>query len=230
MPRKKIVVLSGAGISQESGLATFRDSGGLWEGYDVHEVASIDGWHANPSKVLDFYNLRRKQAADAEPNEAHKAFAALEHDFDVSIVTQNVDDLHERGGSSHVLHLHGKLREGRSVFDEKCVVDIGVSDIFLGDKAPDGHQLRPNIVWFGEMVPMLEPAADEVISADILIVIGTSLSVYPAASLVNYTRDGIPKFIVDPSTPELYGHMDWTHIQEKAVDGTKTLLTILSNL
>lgn len=228
MPRKKLVVLSGAGISQESGLATFRDSGGLWEGYDINEVASIDGWYANPEKVLDFYNLRRTQAAEAEPNAAHKAFAELEDIYEVSVVTQNVDDLHERGGSTRVLHLHGLLNQARSTHDASLVIDIGRNEINLGDTASDGHQLRPNIVWFGEMVPMLEHAAVEVRSADILVVIGTSLVVYPAASLVDYARVGIPKYIIDPSTPELFGLNEWVHIKEKAVAGTQRLLNILS--
>ena len=225
--RKHLVVLSGSGISQESGLATFRDSGGLWEGYDINEVASINGWYADPQKVLEFYNLRRKQAADSVPNEAHKAFATLEEQYDVSIVTQNVDNLHERGGSSNVLHLHGELTKVRSVASDSEVFDIGSKEIHLGDTAPDGHQLRPYIVWFGEMVPMLEQAAEVVAKADILVVIGTSLVVYPAAGLVDYAQPDIPKYIIDPATPELLSYQEWTHIKEKAVTGTQKLLDFL---
>ena len=228
--RKRLVVLSGAGISQESGLGTFRGSGGLWEGYDINEVASIDGWYANPEKVLSFYNMRRTQAGQASPNGAHEAFAKLEEFYDVRVVTQNIDDLHERAGSTHVLHLHGQLTQARSVSDESVIVDIGYDEIHLGDKAPDGEQLRPNIVWFGEMVPMLERAAEEVMQADILVVIGTSLVVYPAAGLVDYARPGTEKYIVDPATPELLDIRDWKHIQEKAVTGTQKLLEILINV
>ncbi len=177
MSDKKIVVISGAGISAESGLSTFRDSGGLWEGYNIEEVASPQGWQKNPEKVLEFYNLRRKQAAEAQPNTAHKALADLENNFEVIIVTQNVDDLHERAGSNNVLHLHGELRKARSTKDESRILDIGADPIELGDLAEDGAQLRPHVVWFGEMVPMIEVAAKEVIEADILIVVGTSLVV-----------------------------------------------------
>ncbi|MDX1592342.1 MAG: NAD-dependent deacylase [Balneolaceae bacterium] len=225
----KLVVLSGSGVSAESGLATFRDSGGLWEGYDVQEVASIDGWHLNREKVLKFYNTRRKQAAGVQPNLAHKAIAELENAFDVTVVTQNVDDLHERAGSSTVIHLHGMLRQARSEADESIVVDIGSDPIQPGDTAPDGSQLRPNVVWFGEPVPEMETAAKEVSSADIFIVIGTSLSVYPAASLVNYTKQGIPRYIVDPSVPELYSFDGWKHIREKAETGMSKLSKELLN-
>ncbi|PWN05127.1 SIR2 family NAD-dependent protein deacylase [Rhodohalobacter mucosus] len=224
-----VVVLSGAGVSAESGLATFRDSGGLWEGYDVQEVASIRGWNLNKEKVLDFYNMRRKQAAGVRPNKAHKAIAELESKFDVTVVTQNVDDLHEKAGSSSVVHLHGMLKQARSEKDESIIVDIGSNPINPGDKAPDGSQLRPNVVWFGEPVPMMETAAKIVGKADIFIVIGTSLSVYPAASLVSYTRKGIPKFIVDPSTPELYSFDGWTHIRKKGEEGMSELKKQLMN-
>lgn len=224
MPDKKIVVITGAGISAESGLATFRDSGGLWEGYDINEVATINGWQKDPQKVLDFYNLRRKQAAEAQPNPAHTALAHLEKSFDVSIVTQNVDDLHERGGSTQVLHLHGELKQARSSHNESIVVDIGSNPIKIGDIAKDGSQLRPNVVWFGEMVPMIEPAAIEVSKADILIVIGTSLVVYPAAGLVDYAQAGIPKYIIDPSEPELMNKNEWVHVKEKAASGTPKLV------
>lgn len=227
MPDHKIVVISGAGISAESGLATFRDSGGLWEGYDVNEVASIDGWNKDPQKVLDFYNKRRKQAAEAIPNEAHKSLAHLEAHFEVSVITQNVDDLHERAGSTKVLHLHGELKKARSVNDESHIIEVGSSPINLGDHAKDGSQLRPHIVWFGEMVPMMEQAALEVSEADILIVVGTSLAVYPAASLVQYTDERIPKYIIDPSEPQLYDKTGWTHFQEKAGTGVHKLSEFL---
>lgn len=225
----KIVVLSGAGVSAESGLSTFRDSGGLWEGYDIEEVASIEGWIRNREKVLDFYNMRRKQTANAIPNAAHQIIASMEERFDVTVVTQNVDDLHERAGSTNVIHLHGLLKEARSEYDESLIVDIGSSPINPGDRAPDGSQLRPNIVWFGEPVPMIETAADVVSQADIFIVIGTSLAVYPAAGLVEFTKTGIPKYIVDPSMPELFSYEGWVHIRKKAGEGMNELKQILMN-
>ena len=229
MPKQKIVVISGAGISAESGLATFRDSGGLWEGYDINEVASIQGWRKDPENVQNFYNLRRKQAAEAHPNDAHKALADLEEHFEVSIVTQNVDDLHERGGSTQVLHLHGELRKARSEEDESLVVDVGSESIAMGDLAEDGAQLRPHVVWFGEMVPMMEPAAIEVSKADVLVVVGTSLVVYPAASLIDYADAGIPKFIIDPSDPQLWDREGWTHFKENAGTGVNKLAEKLKN-
>lgn len=225
----KIVVLTGAGISAESGLSTFRDSGGLWEGFSIEEVASIDGWYQDKEKVLDFYNMRRKQAASAKPNKAHKVIADLENAFEVSVVTQNVDDLHERAGSQNVIHLHGLLREAKSEKDDNYIVDIGSDSIKLGDKAADGSQLRPNVVWFGEPVPMIEKAAEVVSMADILIVVGTSLVVYPAASLIDYTRPGIQKYIIDPSTPELFSYDGWIHFQEKATIGMPKLQKILTD-
>jgi NAD-dependent deacetylase len=223
----KVVVLTGAGISADSGLATFRDSGGLWEGYDINEVATLDGWYRDQQKVLDFYNLRRKQAAEAQPNAAHKALKDMEAHFDVSIITQNVDDLHERAGSKNVLHLHGELRKACSVDDRSVSIDIGSKPIKLGDKAPDGKQLRPDIIWFGEMVPMIEPASVIMQDADIVVVIGTSLVVYPAAGLVDYSRKAIYKAIVDPSTPELRSFDDWEHFKEKAAKGTPELVNKL---
>lgn len=223
MPDKHLVVLSGSGISRESGLLTFRESGGLWEGYDINEVASIEGWYRDPEKVLKFYDLRRKQAAKAMPNEAHLALARLEKEYDVSIITQNVDDLHERGGSSRVLHLHGELRKARSENDPDIEIDIGSRSIKLGDKAPDGSQLRPSVVWFGEMVPMLERAAEIIQTADIFVVIGTSLVVYPAAGLVHSCRPHITKFIVDPETPNIGDTKGWNHIQKNATDGVTIL-------
>jgi NAD-dependent deacetylase len=223
MSDKKIVVISGAGISAESGLSTFRDSGGLWEGYNIEEVASRQGWQENPKKVLDFYNLRRKQAAEAQPNAAHKALADLENNFEIVIVTQNVDDLHERAGSNNVLHLHGELRKARSTKDESLILDIGADPIELGDLAEDGAQLRPHVVWFGEMVPMIEVAVKEVVEADILIVVGTSLVVYPAAGLIGYTKPNIPKYIIDPADPQLHDLNEWFHYKENAGTGIKKL-------
>lgn len=223
MPDIKVVVISGAGISAESGLSTFRDSGGIWEGYNIEEVASPHGWQEDPGKVLEFYNLRRKQAFQAQPNAAHKTLADLETTFEVSIVTQNVDDLHERAGSSNVLHLHGELRKARSTEDESLVTDIGSRPIKLGDLAEDGAQLRPHVVWFGEMVPMIEVAAKEVAEADILIVVGTSLVVYPAAGLIEYAKQSIPKYIIDPAEPQLFDLEEWTHYKEKAGTGVTKL-------
>lgn len=230
MQKKKIVVLTGAGISAESGLKTFRDSGGLWEGFSIEEVASIDGWYKNPVKVLDFYNLRRRQAAEAQPNAAHLALAMLEHHYDVTIITQNVDDLHERAGSSHIIHLHGMLTQARSDDNSELVVDIGVRDIHIGDEAPDGTQLRPNIVWFGEAVPMIEPASRIVEQADILLVIGTSLVVYPAAGLIHLAQPGTQKFIIDPGQPDLYQSHGWTHICQTACMGVPELVNELISL
>ena len=194
---KKLVVLSGAGMSAESGLQTFRDADGLWEGHDVMEVASVEGWQQNPPLVLDFYNQRRRQLLSVEPNEGHKLLAALEQYFDVAIVTQNVDDLHERAGSSQIIHLHGQLLESKSSHDDTLVYECR-EDIEIGQTCELGSQLRPNIVWFGEMVPMLEPAAKWVAQADVLLIIGTSMQVYPAASLANFTTAGTPIYYIDP--------------------------------
>lgn len=221
---KKIVVLTGAGMSADSGLKTFRDSGGLWEGFDINEVATVEAWQKDPERVLEFYNKRRRQIYEVEPNEGHRALARLEEDFDVTIITQNVDNLHERAGSTDVLHLHGELSKARSVNDESQVYEIGDSEIELGDTADDGGQLRPHVVWFGEMVPNMEKAAQIVPEAEILIVIGTSLVVYPAAGLVNYAPDEIPKYIIDPSTPELYDYSEWEHIRKRAAEGTPELV------
>lgn len=225
----KVVVLTGAGVSAESGLSTFRDSGGLWEGFNIEEVATINGWLQNREKVLDFYNKRRAQASNVNPNKAHYSIVELEEKFDVTVITQNVDDLHERAGSADVIHLHGMLRQARSEKDENLVTDVGAEPILLGDKATDGSQLRPNVVWFGEAVPMIETAADLVAEADIFIVIGTSLVVYPAAGLVDFTKPGTLKYIVDPSVPELYSFKNWTHIKETAVKGMPSLTEKLLN-
>src|SRR5690606_369629 len=192
---KKLVVLTGAGISAESGIPTFRDSNGLWEGFDVNEVATPGGWKKNPALVLDFYNQRRKRALEVEPNDGHKILAELEELFDVTIVTQNVDNLHERAGSKHVLHLHGSLFQSRSTVDESLVYKIDGWELKLGDLCAKGSQLRPHIVWFGEMVPMMDTAAMAASQADIFLVVGTSMAVYPAG-LINYVPVVAPKFIV----------------------------------
>ncbi|WP_343486023.1 NAD-dependent deacylase [Allomuricauda sp. d1] len=225
--KKKVVVLTGAGMSAESGLKTFRDANGLWEGHDVMQVASPQGFAANPELVLEFYNQRRRQLLEVEPNEGHKALAKLEQHFEVGIITQNVDNLHEQAGSSNVLHLHGELFKVRSIADENLVFDWK-EDLVLGDLDENGNQLRPHIVWFGEMVPMLEPAIEITAQADILIIIGTSMQVYPAASLVNYVQNGIPIYFVDPR-PSV-GESDFgnlTIIAEKAAKGVPELVTAL---
>ena len=226
MAKKKLVVLTGAGISAESGLKTFRDSDGLWEGFDVTEVATPRGWKKNPQLVLDFYNQRRKNVADAIPNAAHYGLAELEKDFDVTIITQNIDDLHERAGSSNIIHLHGQIFKMRSETNEELIYDIK-TDIKFGDLAEDGAQLRPHIVWFEEPVPMIEQATPVVSSADIFVVVGTSLVVYPAAGLVNYARRGIPKFIVDKQIPYISSGYNITAIEKPATEGVKELLEIL---
>ncbi|MXN89748.1 NAD-dependent deacylase [Flavobacterium sp. Sd200] len=195
--KKKLVILSGAGISAESGVATFRDSGGLWEGHDVMEVASPEGWRKNPALVLDFYNKRRRQLFEVQPNKAHFIAAELEKDFDVTIITQNVDDLHERAGSTNVIHLHGELLKARSVYNTLDIIDF-TGDITLGDLHTDGYQLRPHIVWFGEAVPAIEDAIPVVEQADYIIVIGTSLQVYPAAGLTDFAKRTTPIFYIDP--------------------------------
>ncbi|HVV04445.1 MAG TPA: Sir2 family NAD-dependent protein deacetylase [Puia sp.] len=198
--KKKLVVLTGAGISADSGLKTFRDSDGLWEGYDVTEVATPGAWRANPQLVLDFYNMRRRDVGKVAPNAGHIGLAELEKDFDVHIITQNIDDLHERAGSTNVLHLHGEIFKMRSEADESLVYDIR-EDILLGQLADDGAQLRPHIVWFEEPVPMIQEAIPLVRSADVFVIVGTSLVVYPAAGLVDFARTWIPKFIVDKKIP-----------------------------
>jgi NAD-dependent deacetylase len=200
---KKIVVLSGAGVSAESGIATFRDANGLWEGHRVEDVASPEGWQRNPALVLDFYNQRRKAGINAQPNAGHLALARLEQSFDVTIVTQNVDNLHEKAGSSRVIHLHGELFKVRSTVDENLVYDLEGWELNLGDRCEKGSQLRPHIVWFGEMVPMMEIAAVEASQADIFIVVGTSLLVYPAAGLIDYVPRHVPKYVIDPRLPEM---------------------------
>ena len=227
MQSKKIVVLTGAGISAESGLSTFRDSGGLWDGHDISEVASIDGWYKNPEKVLEFYNKRRKQLLNVKPNKAHLFLAKLEKNHDVTIITQNVDDLHERAGSSNIIHLHSELTKARSEINTKILVDIQYKDIAIGDMAEDGCQLRPAIVWFGEMVPLIETAANIIKNADYLIVIGTSLEVYPAANLVYHASKKTQKYIIDPKNPELKSYENWVHIKKFATEGVMELFEIL---
>ncbi|HTL10027.1 MAG TPA: Sir2 family NAD-dependent protein deacetylase, partial [Chitinophagaceae bacterium] len=209
MAKKKLVVLTGAGISAESGLRTFRDSDGLWEGYNIEDVATPRAWKKDPQLVLDFYNQRRRNVLEAEPNAAHSGLANLQHDFDVYIITQNIDDLHERGGSSNVLHLHGEITKMRSERDASLLADIR-DDIRLGDTAADGAQWRPHIVWFEEPVPMIEVAIPLVMAADIFVVIGTSLAVYPAAGLLHYAPPMIPKFIIDKNIPATTGTRNLT--------------------
>lgn len=222
--RKKIVVLSGAGISAESGIATFRDSGGLWEGYDIMEVATPEGWYKNQALVLEFYNQRRKQGITALPNEGHKALVALESQYDVTIITQNIDNLHEKAGSSKVIHLHGELFKSRSTVDENLVYDLASWELNIGDKCEKGSQLRPHIVWFGEAVPMMEIAIEEAQQADIFIIIGTSLVVYPAAGLIEYVPKNVPKYIIDPKVPEIQAYPNLHIIQEKASAGAMKLM------
>lgn len=228
MAKKRFVVLTGAGISAESGLKTFRDSDGLWNGYNIEDVATPGAWLRNPKLVLEFYNMRRKDCALAQPNAAHKILAELESDFDVQIITQNIDDLHERAGSTNILHLHGEIFKMRSEKNERLIQEIK-GDINYGDKAADGAQLRPHIVWFEEAVPMIEPAAALTRTADIFLVVGTSLAVYPAAGLVNYAPWPIPKFIVDKRVPSsaLY---NLTAIEKPATEGMADLKMVLQEL
>jgi len=227
--KKKLVVLTGAGISAESGLRTFRDSDGLWEGYNIEDVATPRAWKRDPQLVLDFYNMRRKNVLEAEPNAAHIGLAELEDYFDVHIITQNIDDLHERGGSGNILHLHGEIFKMRSEKNESLVYEIR-SDIQLGQLADDGAQLRPHIVWFEEPVPMMELAIQVAEQADIFAVIGTSLVVYPAAGLVNYTPPFIPKFVVDKKIPEMPPINKLTKIEAPATTGIHQLKAELLKL
>ncbi|HSI90341.1 MAG TPA: NAD-dependent deacylase [Adhaeribacter sp.] len=225
--KKKLVVLSGAGISAESGIATFRDADGLWEGHDVMAVASPEGWRKNRELVLDFYNQRRKNAHLAKPNRGHELLAELEKDFEVVIITQNVDELHEQAGSSNVIHLHGKLFESRSTLDENLIYRMDGWELKIGDKCERGSQLRPNIVWFGEAVPMIEKAAEEAMQADIFVVVGTSLLVYPAAGLVHYVPDSAPIYVVDVKIPDLPKRKNLHLIADKASTGLAKLTEML---
>lgn len=227
---KNLVVLTGAGISAESGIKTFRDHNGLWENHDVMDVASIDGWHRNSELVIEFYNQRRAQASTVFPNDAHIYLAGLQKNYNVSIITQNVDDLHERGGSKNVVHLHGKLSEVKSFHNPNHIKDIGGNAIQIGDTCPDGHQLRPNIVWFGEEVPMLEKAADICETADIFVIIGTSLQVYPAAGLIYNVPNKASVFIIDPKVDEISVPNHYTCIKDSAVNGVKVLDRLLEEL
>ncbi len=219
MTSKKIVVLSGAGISAESGINTFRDAGGLWEGHDVMEVASPEGWRNNQELVLEFYNQRRRDAKRAKPNKGHRILVDLENYFDVTIVTQNVDNLHERAGSSKVIHLHGELFKSRSTRHSELIYDVKGTEIKLGDNCEKGYQLRPHIVWFGEAVPMIEEAAKICSETDIVIVVGTSMQVYPAASLINYVSPSAPKFLVDPKIPDFMPVPNLEKIEKVASKG-----------
>lgn len=214
-------------MSADSGLKTFRDSGGLWEGHDVTKVATPEAWLQDPETVLKFYNERRSQAHKAEPHEGHKSLTALDDHFEVMVITQNVDSLHEQAGSTNVIHLHGQLSKVRSENDPSMIYEIGGDSISMGDMADDGRQLRPHVVWFGEPVPMMEEAASIMPKADLLIVIGTSLVVYPAASLTEYVRPGIPKYIIDPEKPELNSFKRWNHLQQTAKEGTPLLVNKL---
>lgn len=223
--KKRVVVLSGAGISAESGLETFRDSNGLWAKYRIEDVCTPEALRNNPGKVLDFYNMRRRQLLKVVPNDAHKALVELEKHFTVDIVTQNVDDLHERAGSSSVLHLHGELFKCRSIKNPQLIVETK-GDVNIGDLAPDGAQLRPHIVFFGEEVPELERGAKIVSLADIFIVVGTSLAVYPAAGLVNYVQSQVPCFLVDPSEVKPSYRM-FEHIKKRASTGLPELCSLL---
>ena len=231
--KKKLVVLTGAGVSAESGISTFRTNNGLWENHKVEDVASIEGWYRNPQLVLDFYNERRLQLGTVKPNAAHYAIAELETEWDVTVVTQNVDNLHERAGSTRVFHLHGQLTKVRPEnccnemdgFDESAVFDIGYDVINLGDLAPNGAQLRPHIVWFGEPVPYINAAIDHVENADVLLIVGTSLQVYPAAGLYAYAKADTPIYIIDPADVSVRdGRL--THIKEVATSGMETFKNI----
>ncbi len=224
--KKQLVVLTGAGISAESGLQTFRDSDGLWMGHDVYAVATPEGWKKNPGLVLDFYNMRRREVAKAKPNIAHETIAALEENFIVTVVTQNIDDLHERAGSNNVIHLHGEIFKMRSETDENTFYDTA-GDINYGDLAPDGAQLRPHVVWFNEQVPMIVRAKKIMSQADLFILAGTSLQVYPASGLIDYLPDDIPKYIIDKNPPYVPPHHNFQVIANSATEGMRELFQTL---
>lgn len=232
--KKRIAILTGAGVSAESGLSTYRDNGGLWDSYDPMEVASIEGWYRNRKLVLDFYNMQRAKLAEARPNEAHRLIAGLEERFVVDVITQNVDNLHERAGSTHVIHLHGeatKIRPENTCteedgFSEKYVVDCGYDSVSLGDKAPNGAQYRPHIVFFGEAVPKMERAIDIVSAADTVVIVGTSLQVYPAAGLYRYARPEAGIYIIDPADVPVFDSRI-RHIKKVATEGMKEIVDIL---
>jgi len=220
---RKLVVLTGAGISAESGIKTFRDSGGLWEEYRVEDVASPEAWRSHPDTVLRFYNERRRQLEHAKPNRGHMGLAELEREFDVHIITQNIDNLHERAGSTRIIHLHGELTKARSSINPAQIIDIGYRDILPGEKAPDGSPLRPHIVWFGEAVPAMEEAAELASYAEIFVVIGTSLNVYPAAGLIHYVALMTPVFLIDPNPVTVPSSHEVVVINEGAVKGVELL-------
>lgn len=228
MSKRNLVVLTGAGVSAESGLKTFRDSGGLWEGYHVYEVASPQGWEDNPQLVLDFYNARRHDVQNAVPNKAHKGLALLEKDFNVIIITQNIDDLHERAGSSRVIHLHGEITKMRSCEDEQTLYPYS-KDIRLGDLAEDDSQLRPHVVWFGEAVPMITEASKATEEADVFIIAGTSLNVYPAAGLISFLRTGTPVYVIDKEIPVVAPEWNIIPIRQNATTGVEQLIRLLQN-
>ncbi len=230
MSKKKLVIFSGAGMSAESGIKTFRDHGGLWEQYRVEDVATLDAWERDQALVTEFYNQRRKQVMEAQPNEAHKIIAELQKYFDVTVITQNVDNLHERAGSKSVIHLHGEIVKAQSSVDPSKIYNLKSWEIKLGDTCELGSQLRPFIVWFGEMVPMMEPAIEVVGKAELFTVIGTSLNVYPAAGLVNYTPSTIPKWLVDPGDFNLEHIQNIEQIKDTAVSGMKKLRDVLMKL
>lgn len=226
MSKQKLVVLSGAGISAESGLKTFRDSDGLWEGHNIEDVATPRAWRKNPQLVLDFYNMRRQAVLNVSPNAAHLGIAALEKDYDVHIITQNIDDLHERAGSTKVMHLHGEILKMRSEHNHGLIYPI-MGDIHLGDLADDGAQLRPHIVWFEEAVPMIEYAIPVMEDADVFVLVGTSLVVYPAAGLVDYVKDRVPKYVIDKNIPPVNRYSNIITIEKPATQGIVDLLQIL---
>ena len=231
---KKIVVLTGAGMSAESGISTFRDSGGLWDQYRVDDVATPEGYERDPQLVLDFYNMQRRNLLKAEPNEGHRLVAALEEKYKVVVVTQNIDNLHERAGSTRVIHLHGELMKATSSWnpnDSRQIITLPADDpvIELGDRAADGSQLRPFIVWFGESVPNIEPAADECETADIFLIIGTSLNVYPAAGLLNYVPASAEVYLIDPKPVDVHSSRHVHVIQKGASEGMKELVSLLAD-
>jgi NAD-dependent deacetylase len=229
MPKKQLVVFTGAGISAESGIKTFRDSGGLWEQYKIEDVATPEAWQRNQALVNKFYNQRRKQVMEAQPNAAHYFIAELQKQFDVQVVTQNVDDLHERAGSKNVLHVHGEIMKVRSSVDEQLIYPLTQWEVKIGDLCEKGSQLRPHIVWFGELVPEMENANYIASRAELFIVVGTSLNVYPAAGILNFTLPQIPKWLVDPGDFNLDYIKTLTHIKKTAVKGIDELKTALED-
>lgn len=226
--KKKLVVLTGAGMSAESGIATFRDSGGLWEKYPIEQVATPEAFHENPELVLEFYNIRRRELLKAKPNAGHYGLAALENDFEIYIITQNVDNLHEQAGSSRVIHLHGELMKSRSTGDESAVYDIDPEqpDLHIGDKCEKGFQLRPHIVWFGEMVPMMGEAEAIVRKAEVFVIIGTSMNVYPAAGLLRDVKMNVPVYLIDPKDVST-NRYDIHHIRKGASEGVEELKKLI---